>query len=69
MIKKNDGGPAFPVPNDANANGQVGMSLLDWFAGQALSGLIASEALGKGDEIVISAMAYDIADAMLKERA
>ena len=30
-----DGGPAFPVPNDANVNGQPGMSLRDWFAGTA----------------------------------
>lgn len=32
-MEKNDGGPAFPVPWEA---GDVGMSLRDWFAGQAL---------------------------------
>lgn len=35
-----DGGRAFPVPNDANVNGQEGMTLRDWFAGQALAGFM-----------------------------
>lgn len=30
---------AFPVPNDANVNGDMGMTLRDWFAGQALAGM------------------------------
>jgi hypothetical protein len=42
----NDGGPAFPVPDIYHPNGQIeygaaGMSLRDWFAGQALAGMIA----------------------------
>jgi hypothetical protein len=41
----NDGGPAFPVENTYHQNGQVeygawGMSLRDWFAGQALAGMV-----------------------------
>lgn len=36
-----DGGPAFPVPNDANVNGEKGMSTRVWLAGQALSGILA----------------------------
>lgn len=50
MSEINDGGPAFPVPDTVpdtvHTNGQVeygspGMSLRDWFAGQALaSGII-----------------------------
>jgi hypothetical protein len=35
MSKVDDGGPAFPVPGDANMNEQVGMSLRDWFAANA----------------------------------
>lgn len=40
MSASNDGGPAFPVPSCQDANGQIcwgqdGMSLRDWFAGQA----------------------------------
>ena len=49
----NDGGPAFPYTNpgpdvgpDQHGNaGYSGMTLRDWFAGQALSGLMASGAL------------------------
>jgi hypothetical protein len=45
MSAINDGGPAFPFPDIVNANGDVqsgcnGMSLRDWFAGQALAGLM-----------------------------
>ena len=40
MSQINDGGPAFPVPDTYHPNGQVqygatGMSLRDWFAGNA----------------------------------
>lgn len=36
----NDGGPAFPN-NDAHGCAYTGMTLRDWFAGQALPGLLA----------------------------
>ena len=44
----NDGGPAFPVPSvswkekgeDCVAIGTRGMTLRDWFAGQALAGVV-----------------------------
>jgi hypothetical protein len=35
MGAPDDGGPAFPVPNDANVNGQEGMTLRDYFAAKA----------------------------------
>lgn len=63
---------AFPVPNDANVNGQEGMTLRDWFAGQALNGLLASgkwDNCGVGFEAYIAGHASNIADAMLAERA
>ena len=76
MSVRENGGPAFPVIAE-NGLGHVsdGMSLRDWFAGQALGGVIASgdflspEGLftGKGDEVMARA-AYMIADAMLAER-
>ena len=49
--KIDDGGPAFPVPDTYHPNGQVqfgsnGISARDWFAGQALSGLIRSAMYG-----------------------
>lgn len=71
------GGPAFPreYPHD-----QTGMSLRDWFAGQALvltTGYMTDHELRvrfpsrvniSRDEIR-AAQAHDIADAMLAERA
>lgn len=61
--------PAFPV----TAGQQVyshGMTLRDWFAGQALSGICAS-AYGLKDAWLINCaavLAYQIADAMLEAR-
>lgn len=34
MNKIEDGGPAFPVPEEANINNQEGMTLRDWFAAE-----------------------------------
>lgn len=66
MSKIDDGGPAFPM---ATVDGwvQTGMTLRDWFAGQALAGLCAS-ASGIGipsDEM--AGIAYSRADAMIAE--
>ncbi len=81
MAKRNDGGPAFarPVGNngatdyeDREANyEQEGMSLRDYFAGQALAGLCANgeSVIIDGERTPIQAAAYRLADAMLAERA
>ena len=70
--------PAFPVSiPGCGDNGWHGMSLRDWFAGQALPPCIATviniEAAGaslKKDAPVCAAeMAYQIADAMLAARS
>jgi hypothetical protein len=55
--------PAFP-----HAFGQLhtGMTLRDWFAGQALSSIADSNAVAGAEATAINA--YRIADAMLKER-
>ena len=50
-----------------------GMSLRDWFAGMAMQGLLASLANPRLNEravvdSLIAETAYEIADAMLKER-
>jgi hypothetical protein len=74
MSEKADGGPAFPVTDDALLNG---MTLRDYFAGQALAGICAGRMKGdlirkwidgyaEGQE---TRAAYAFADAMLKERA
>lgn len=84
----NDGGPAFPrsyaddqhTPPDAEyKQAQPGMSLLDYFAGQAMAGMLANESITNGlnaiadseDEDVpqmIAIDAYEQAEAMLTER-
>ena len=74
-MDKKDGGPAFPVAEvrDRDGNGITegapGMSLRDWFAGQAMAGLLAHPVESPGTTWMIYAHdAYGIADAMLKAR-
>ena len=69
MSAPNDGGPAFAC---AAENGhQEGMSLRDWFAGQALVGDYAhlGSCRDKSHAEKAAARYYMIADAMLAERA
>lgn len=40
---KYDGGPAFPRPDSQDSCGSQGMSLRDWFAGQALTTVLRAE--------------------------
>ena len=74
-----DGGAAFPFnPTGDNPVGSWGMSLRDYFAGQALAGFCASPLdlarLAKGfpgdAELaeVLAAVSYNIADRMLVVR-
>ena len=74
MSKIDNGGQAFPSPSVwAGSPKEDGMSLRDWFAGQALIGFLAA---GRGDsgygEIedadVVADYAFSQADAMLKAR-
>ena len=68
----NTGGPAFPVvrmPLDPDTIlNRPGMTLLDWFAGQALEGLLSNQ-YRKGDVEQYTADAYTWATAMLAEKA
>ena len=75
-----DGGPAFPQPDHfvENSDGRVvarwcmqdsGMTLRDWFAGQALTGLLsgpAEEGAMTPDRKAV--VAYQFADAMIAAR-
>ena len=56
---------AFPT-NDITPY-HPGMTLRDWFAGQALTGLTASD--NWGSVMSMARYAYELADAMLAERA
>jgi hypothetical protein len=61
----NDGGPAFPC-NDQNGCAFAGMTLRDWFAGQALAGML-DRTYGIPVSI-IAERSYQMADAMLSAR-
>jgi hypothetical protein len=75
-MKKHDGGPAFPSDGAADAVSYWGMSLRDYFAGQALhagADAVCDELSEPGRDGIAHAerharAAYLIADAMLAER-
>lgn len=73
--RKDDGGCAFPMPGSS-----TGMRLRDWFAGQALVGILSTETavaeimvqvMASGDTLHrrTASMAYAFADAMIAERS
>jgi hypothetical protein len=70
----NNGGPAFPINNQHGCI-YSGMTLRDWFAGQALQAIISkhppkSQVMTGVNELDMQTArgAYDYADAMLKVR-
>ena len=70
--KHDDGGPAYPLSEDAISHrcrdfNMQGMTLLDYFAGQALAGLLANP---EKDYAYADAadLAYRQADAMIAEK-
>ena len=64
-----DGGPAFPLATTSETIDYHGMSLRDWFAGQALAGLCAHTETGGHTPKRQAELAYECADAMLARRA
>ena len=83
-MSKETGGPAFPIAQinatvTTDGMGRVhqtafvpareGMTLRDYFAGQAMAALFDSDAGHDAMECqIIATEAYEMADAMLKER-
>ena len=64
--KPDNGGPAFPGP----VGYHPGMSLRDYFAGQALAAIMTHrDAFEDAGESEVARMAYNQADAMLEIRA
>lgn len=64
---KDEGGAAFPVNEGTALSAETGMSLRDYFAGQALHGLLADpNNMQQWDGF--AKQAYDCADAMLAAR-
>jgi len=69
MMNSNDGGPAFPLPlGSQTTQGNEGMSLRDYFAGQALAGMCANEIDGCRSFQECAEYAYKHADAMIVAR-
>lgn len=78
MTTKNTGGPAFPLPcddhRDFNAvfeSGYGGLTMRDYFAAKAMQGLLAAQIHGFNDRPAngpFARMAYEMADAMMKQR-
>lgn len=62
-----DGGEAFPTPETENFDPMPGMSLRDWYAGQALVGLLSTGWRGRlfAD---VAVEAFTMAEEMLQER-
>lgn len=80
MPVKVDGGPAFPRPASAvevlpgTGGGNIdlgadGMTLRDWFAGQALTRVLIEWPLDGKNKTIVARQCYELADAMLAERS
>lgn len=71
-MNKETGGSAFPLNNEAKKISYEGMTLRDYFASQAMAGLMSSytSAIGteEGLERIMPVICYRMADAMIKER-
>jgi hypothetical protein len=66
----NDGGPAFPSVGEGFGNPSYsapGMTLRDWFAGQALAGALADPTCDLSP-IELAKKIYEFADAKLAAR-
>jgi hypothetical protein len=72
VSKIEDGGPAFPRPDERGLmsegllEGSFGMSLRDWFAGQALSTAYCNE--NSTDPDKVAEWAFQLAGAMIAAR-
>ena len=73
MTDRHDGGPAFPCLGNVGHNSDWvsddGMSLRDWFAGQALAGILSNPNIENAYFKIDAGLAYDAADAMLAARS
>ena len=67
-----DGGPAFPVMDEAPEHGQhYGMSARDYFAAKAMQATVTAwiqQSIYPSTDFEVAQNAYAVADAMLKAR-
>lgn len=78
MSAAKDGGPAFPIAPIVigerlfDANESYGMTIRDYFAGQALNAVMrfgGSDMWNTDRQPAMASLAYEMADAMLAERS
>lgn len=67
-MSKDDGGPAFLMAGIPGVEFDRGMSLRDWFAGQALHCMKEYACGCENLDATIARLCYDLADAMIAER-
>ena len=69
-ISKENGDWAFPTNSDKMGVTTTGMTLRQYFAGQALSGLLAKYGIDNQDHFMeqVAIDAYDMADKMIERR-
>lgn len=73
--KIDHGGPAFPTPDCSNWDGPMrtsGMTLRQWYAGEALKGILAAEPIRRDDNCDMDiaraiALSFKIAEGMVAE--
>lgn len=74
MSTTNDGGQAYPTVREYQHGGGAGyeridgMSLREWFAGQALAGLATGAPERKLSPAQVATLSYGYADAMIAAR-
>ena len=69
-ISKENGDWAFPTNSEKMGVATTGMTLRQYFAGQALSGLLAKYGIDNQDHFMeqVATDAYDMADKMIARR-
>ena len=60
--------PAFPIQDAYSVSTKQGMTLRDYFAAKAMTGLLTAEIVGEYSNEHVAEISYRIADAMMKAR-
>ena len=60
--------PAFPAMHFDLADNEHGLTMRDYFAAKAMTGLLTAELVGEYSNEHVAEISYRIADAMLKAR-
>ena len=60
--------PAFPAMHYDLADNEHGLTMRDYFAAKAMTGLLTAELVGEYSNEHVAEISYRIADAMMKAR-